>query len=99
VLNQVKVSKTKLRYFLELSYNGQPFHGWQNQPNAATVQSVVEDALARLLGEHIATVGAGRTDTGVHAKQMFAHFDVDQLLHTDELVFKLNAFLPKEIAV
>lgn len=88
-----------MRYFLELSYNGKEFHGWQNQPNAITVQSVVDDALSKLLGEHITTVGAGRTDAGVHAKQMFAHFDVKYLININELIFKLNAFLPQTIAV
>jgi tRNA pseudouridine38-40 synthase len=57
-----------LRYLLELSYNGTNFHGWQKQPNAITVQEVIEEALSTLLKENISVLGAGRTDTGVHAK-------------------------------
>ena len=87
-----------MRYFIELSYNGKSFHGWQNQPNAITVQSVVEDALSKLLTEKISIVGAGRTDTGVHAKQMFAHFS-SKTIDCDLITYKLNSFLPKTIAV
>jgi len=88
-----------LRYFLELSYNGKAYHGWQNQPNAISVQEVIEDALSKLLREQIAIVGAGRTDAGVHAKQMFAHFDTDVEFLNENLNFKLNSFLPKDIAI
>ncbi|GAA4281175.1 tRNA pseudouridine(38-40) synthase TruA [Gaetbulibacter aestuarii] len=88
-----------MRYFLELSYNGTEYHGWQVQPDAISVQEVLEKALSTLLKATISIVGAGRTDTGVHAKQMFAHFDVDQTLDTQDLVYKLNAFLPKDIAI
>ncbi|NQX85567.1 MAG: tRNA pseudouridine(38-40) synthase TruA [Flavobacteriaceae bacterium] len=87
-----------MRYFIQLSYNGKDFHGWQNQPNAITVQAVIEDALTKLLRTPIEVIGAGRTDAGVHAKIMIAHFDTDQELK-DNLVFKLNSFLPKSIAV
>ena len=61
-----------MRYFLTLAYNGTAFHGWQRQPNAISVQQVLEEALSTLLREPIAIVGAGRTDTGVHAKEMMA---------------------------
>lgn len=88
-----------MRYFLELSYNGKAYHGWQNQPDAVSVQEVVEKALSTLLRKDISIVGAGRTDAGVHAKQMFAHFDFDGKVDTDDLKFKLNSFLPKDIAV
>lgn len=87
-----------LRYFIELSYNGKVYHGWQNQPDAISVQEVIEKALSILQKEEISITGAGRTDAGVHATKMFAHFD----LHTpllDNLVFKLNSYLPKDIAV
>ena len=87
-----------MRYFIELSYNGKAYHGWQNQPNAISVQEVLEKALSTLLSDSISIVGAGRTDAGVHAKQMFAHFDTDKTI-SDILVFKLNAFLPKDIAI
>lgn len=86
-----------MRYFLELSYNGTEYHGWQNQPNAISVQEVIEKALSTLLNTNISIVGAGRTDAGVHAKQMFAHFETNQVI--DNLVYKLNSFLPKDIAI
>ena len=88
-----------MRYFIEFSYNGSAYHGWQNQPNATTVQSVLEKGLSLLLREEINVVGAGRTDTGVHALQMFAHFDTDIAINLEELIFKLNSFLPKDIAI
>lgn len=88
-----------MKYFIELSYNGKAYHGWQNQPKSISVQEVIEDSLSKLLSETIAIVGAGRTDTGVHASQMFAHFDTEIGFIEDDLVFKLNSFLPKDIAV
>ncbi len=88
-----------MRYFLELSYNGKAYHGWQNQPNAISVQEVIEKALSTVLRETIAIVGAGRTDAGVHAKQMFAHFDTEQVFEEGNLKFKLNSFLPKDVAI
>ena len=82
------------RYFVELSYNGSAYHGWQRQPNAISVQQVLEEALSKLIRECISLVGAGRTDTGVHARQMFAHFDTAQeIVNPKELVFLLNGFL------
>lgn len=88
-----------MRFFIELSYNGSDYHGWQNQPNALSVQEVVEKALSTLLKTPIAIMGAGRTDTGVHAKQMFAHFDYENDLSPIDLIFKLNSFLPKDIVI
>ncbi|WP_422105630.1 tRNA pseudouridine(38-40) synthase TruA [Winogradskyella sp.] len=88
-----------MRYFLELSYNGKAYHGWQNQPNAISVQEVLEKALSTILKYQIAIVGAGRTDTGVHASKMFAHFDFENELSSKDLVYKLNSFLPKDIAI
>ncbi|EGV43633.1 tRNA pseudouridine(38-40) synthase TruA [Bizionia argentinensis JUB59] len=88
-----------MRYFIELSYNGQAYHGWQNQPNAISVQEVIEKALSTILGQKTAVVGAGRTDAGVHAKQMFAHFETDADFSIEKLSYKLNAFLPEDIAV
>ena len=82
-----------------MSYNGSAYHGWQIQPNAVTVQETIQDALSKLLNTNISITGAGRTDTGVHAFQMFAHFDVDETLDTENLTFKLNSFLPKDIAI
>ncbi len=88
-----------MRYFVQFSYNGRAYHGWQNQPNAITVQQVLENSFTTLLRSDIALVGAGRTDAGVHAKKMFAHFEADTIRDTKDLIYKLNAFLPDDIAV
>jgi len=88
-----------LRYFLELSYAGTNYHGWQIQPNARTVQETIEKALGLLLRIPVKIVGAGRTDAGVHARQMFAHFDTDKAINPDDLTYKLNSFLPIDIAI
>ena len=87
-----------MRYFIELSYNGKEYHGWQNQPNDISVQEVIENALSVILKEKIAIVGAGRTDTGVHALQMFAHFDTLANL-SDEHIYKFNSILPNDIVI
>ena len=87
-----------MRFFIELSYNGKAYHGWQNQPDAISVQEVVEKSLSTLLQYDIAVAGAGRTDTGVHASQMFAHFDYEEQL-PDNIIYKLNSFLPNDIAI
>jgi tRNA pseudouridine38-40 synthase len=87
-----------LRYFIELSYDGSPFVGWQRQPTGDSVQSCLEDALKTLLQKPISVVGAGRTDAGVHARQLFAHVDLDDKVDQN-LKFRLNKLLPKEIAV
>lgn len=75
------------------------YHGWQIQPNANTVQETLQNALSKLLNTKLKITGAGRTDTGVHASQMYAHFDFHQIIDTENLVFKLNSFLPKDIAI
>jgi tRNA pseudouridine38-40 synthase len=88
------------RYFLQLSYKGTHYHGWQIQPNAVSVQEVVERALSIILREEIAVVGAGRTDTGVHASCFVLHFDSKNMaIAEQDLVFKLNRFLPPDVAV
>ena len=87
-----------MRYFLSLSYFGEAYHGWQRQPNAITVQEVVENALSTLLRTPVSIVGAGRTDSGVHARELFAHFDTDIELPGD-LEHRLNRLLPVDIAV
>ncbi|WP_347159969.1 tRNA pseudouridine(38-40) synthase TruA [Pontibacter chitinilyticus] len=87
-----------MRYFLEIAYDGGRFHGWQVQPNALSVQEVLDDSLSKVLREPIATVGSGRTDTGVHASQQFVHFDVAQELAPQQTVFRLNRLLPADIA-
>jgi tRNA pseudouridine38-40 synthase len=87
-----------LRYFIELSYNGKNYHGWQIQPDAISVQEKINNALSTVYQKDIQIVGAGRTDTGVHASQMFAHFDIDKLID-DNLEFKLNSILPNDIFI
>ncbi|MDA3893008.1 MAG: tRNA pseudouridine(38-40) synthase TruA [Salinivirgaceae bacterium] len=89
------------RYFIKLDYNGSKFHGWQIQPNATTVQEWINKALSNILKEGINVVGCGRTDTGVHARNFYAHFDSDSEYLQDDsnLVYKLNRFIPKEILV
>ncbi len=88
------------RYFLELAYNGSKFHGWQIQNNAVTVQEVVNRALSTILRREINVVGAGRTDTGVHASYFVAHFDLDfSIIDRDLIVSKLNKLLPKDVVV
>ena len=84
---------------MELGYNGTPFFGWQVQPGKETVQGCIENALSLLLREEIAVTGCGRTDTGVNARQFFAHFETEQAIDTTRLADKLNSFLPKEIAI
>lgn len=86
------------RYFLEIKYDGTNYHGWQIQQNANTVQSEINKALSTLLQENIIVVGAGRTDTGVHAKQLFAHFDSNKSIDINKLLFKLNSFLAEDIS-
>ena len=88
-----------MRYFVEFSYLGKDYHGWQNQPNAISVQEVLEKAFSTLLRTPLALTGAGRTDAGVHAKQMFAHFEVDEIQNLEQLVYRLNSLLPEAIAV
>lgn len=88
-----------MRYFIELSYNGKNYHGWQKQPNALTVQEVLENTLTYVIREKVFIVGCGRTDTGVHASQFFLHFDVNEILELENLVFKLNSCLPNDIAI
>jgi len=88
-----------LRYFIQFSYFGKLYHGWQNQPNAITVQEVLEAVLSKLLRNKVEIVGAGRTDSGVHAKQMFGHFDFERITDIDNLLYRVNAFLPNDIAV
>lgn len=89
-----------MRFFIQLSYNGTNYHGWQIQPNATSVQETLTKALNVVLNEkNIVIMGAGRTDTGVHASKMFAHFDYEKEIESKTVVHKLNSYLPKDIAV
>ncbi|MDG1314489.1 MAG: tRNA pseudouridine(38-40) synthase TruA, partial [Flavobacteriaceae bacterium] len=82
-----------MRYFIDLSYNGRAYHGWQIQPDIVTVQSELNNALTTVLRAPLDCMGAGRTDTGVHAKMMVAHFDFDKEIDTKDIIYKLNVFL------
>jgi tRNA pseudouridine38-40 synthase len=87
-----------MRYFIEFSYSGKYYYGYQIQPNKLSIQEMIESALSKILRENIKTTGAGRTDTGVHAKKMFAHFDTDKAI-TKNLVYRLNSYLLQDIAI
>ena len=88
------------RYFLYFSYNGTAYHGWQYQPNGISVQEVLTKSLCTILRTEIELTGAGRTDTGVHARLMVAHFDYEGNFPTEfDLTAKLNSLLPIDIAV
>jgi tRNA pseudouridine38-40 synthase len=90
------------RYRIDLSYKGTHFHGWQIQPNAISVQEELNDKLSKLCGEEVNVVGAGRTDTGVHARNYVAHFDLNTKITKmtlSDFVFKLNTFISKDIVI
>jgi tRNA pseudouridine38-40 synthase len=93
------------RFFIELFYDGTNYHGWQVQPNSITVQEMLDKALTTILRQPIETIGCGRTDTGVHAREFFAHFDleveetIDHGPWTIEKIKSLNAILPTDIAI
>lgn len=86
------------RFFLELKYDGTNYHGWQIQQNANSVQEEINKALSTLLQTKIKVTGAGRTDTGVHAQQLFAHFDTNVEFENEKIQFKLNTLLPNDIS-
>ena len=88
-----------MRYFIWFSYDGTRYHGWQVQPNGVTVQSELERSLSLLLREPVTVTGAGRTDAGVHARVMAAHFDTEAVVDSPTLVKKLNGLLPYDISV
>lgn len=93
-----------MRYFIYLQYDGTLYHGWQRQPDSVSVQQVIEEKLSLLLRRPTGIVGAGRTDAGVHARLMVAHFDTPdeadaQPLDGQQLTFKLNGLLPSDIAI
>ena len=97
--NTVHTENVRYRYFIFFSYDGTNYHGWQIQPNALSVQQRLNEALTLLLRQDVETTGAGRTDTGVHAAFMTAHFDCNTLTDPAWLLDKLNRLLPKDIAV
>ncbi len=90
-----------MRYFIHLAYNGSKYHGWQRQPNDISVQECIEDALTKILRKQTEIVGAGRTDAGVNASCMYAHFDSEPITQDfkSKLISGLNAILGKDIAI
>lgn len=87
------------RFFVYFAYDGTAYHGWQIQPNGNSVQAELQRCLSTLLREEITVTGAGRTDAGVHARKMTAHFDTEQTIDCKQLAYKLNRILPNDIAV
>jgi len=90
------------RYFIKLSYNGTNYHGWQSQDNAVSIQSTIENAFSTLLKVETPITGAGRTDTGVHAKYYIAHFDSKDSFTKEilnDFCYKLNGILPDDVAI
>lgn len=87
------------RYFIKFSYDGTNYHGWQIQPNGISVQEVLEKALSTLLRTKMRVTGAGRTDAGVHARLMVAHFDREAPIDGQQLTYKLNRMLPRDVSV
>jgi tRNA pseudouridine38-40 synthase len=89
----------KQRYFIELAYDGTVYHGWQRQPQSISVQQVLEEGLSKILRVKCHVTGAGRTDAGVHATQMFAHFDCAEPVDPVQLTYRLNRWFPKDVSV
>ena len=88
------------RYFIQLSYDGTAYHGWQIQPNGISIQETVEKALSVVARQTVAVTGAGRTDSGVHASFYVAHFEVEkENLDNDKIIHNLNCLLPADIAI
>ncbi len=98
ICNGTKIA-FQLRYFIELAYKGTNYHGWQQQPDAISVQELINKALTTIFRTPINVVGAGRTDTGVHAEQLFAHVDFDTKIDTKDITYKLNSILPNDIVI
>jgi len=88
-----------MRYFIHIAYDGTGYSGWQKQPNAVTIQEVIEKALGTILRRDIEITGAGRTDAGVHAQDMVAHVDIEETIDTEKLKRNLNSLLPPDIAI
>lgn len=89
-----------MRYFVSFSYRGTAYHGWQRQPNGVSVQQVMDEAMSLLMQQTVSLTAAGRTDAGVHAEMMVAHFDTDKpVADIEALLQRLNTYLPQDIAV
>ena len=88
-----------MRYFIQFAYNGTHYHGWQYQPNAISIQETLNKVFSTLLNQEIDIMGAGRTDTGVHASKMFGHFDTNVVIDNAKFIHKANSFLPNDIVI
>ncbi|WP_309608821.1 tRNA pseudouridine(38-40) synthase TruA [Flavobacterium sp.] len=88
-----------MRYFIQFAYNGTHYHGWQYQPSAISVQETLNKVFSTLLNQEIDIMGAGRTDTGVHASKMFGHFDTNVVIDNAKFIHKANSFLPNDIVI
>lgn len=88
-----------MRYFFEIAYNGKNYAGWQSQANALGIQSVVEEALGKILRMTVPITGSGRTDAGVHCEQQFFHADIPKDFDREALIQRLNSFLPRDISI
>lgn len=89
----------QLRYFIKLAYKGSNYHGWQVQPNAITVQELLNKSLSTIFRTPLEVVGAGRTDTGVHAEEFYAHVAIENEFIPEEVIYKLNGLLPDDIVI
>lgn len=89
----------EVRFFIEMAYDGKDFHGWQKQPNAITLQENLEACFAKIFQQKIDITGAGRTDTGVHARHFVAHFDLESIFDSDDLIYRLNRMLPAAVVI
>lgn len=98
ICNRTKIT-FQLRYFIELSYKGTNYHGWQVQPNSVSIQELIDNAFSTIFGTSINVVGAGRTDTGVHAEQLYAHVDFTNEINIGDVIYKINSLLPHDIVV
>lgn len=87
------------RYFLHLAYNGKAYHGWQIQPGTESVQEVLEKCISLKLKQTVSVTGCGRTDTGVNARNFYAHFECEPIDDLQNFVYQLNVFLPDDIVV
>ncbi|MDH3004239.1 MAG: tRNA pseudouridine(38-40) synthase TruA, partial [Candidatus Shikimatogenerans sp. JK-2022] len=88
-----------MRYLLKLSYNGKNYHGWQKQPNSITIEQEIENKLCIILKENINIIGASRTDSGVHANIMFAHFDYKYTINKKKFLYKINLLISQYINI
>jgi tRNA pseudouridine38-40 synthase len=98
ICNRTKIA-FQLRYFIKLAYKGTHYHGWQIQPNAITVQALLSKSFSTIFRASVEIVGAGRTDSGVHAEEFYAHVDIENEFNVKETIYKLNALLPNDIVV